>query len=71
MLYLVTRKNKVLNDAELNKQNLQDIHRVAIILREILETKELTEEDYKRIDYCDKLTKTALERQLLLNSRKP
>ncbi len=57
-------------ERELYKQNLHDLLRVCIILGQILEEKELTDEELERIDYCTKNLKTITEKQLFLNKQK-
>ncbi len=52
---------------EIQKQNLQDLLQVCIILGQILEEKELTEEEKERIDYCTKNLKTVTEK--ILNNK--
>lgn len=39
---------------EIQKQNLQDLLQVCVVLGQILEEKELTKKDLERIDYCEK-----------------
>lgn len=59
-----------MNQAEINKQNLQDLLRVCIVLGEILQEKEVTEDEQKRIDYCTKNLQTVLKKQLDINNKK-
>lgn len=54
---------------EINKQNLQDLLRVCVILGQILEEKELTDEERERIEYCTKSIQTVTEKQLFLNKK--
>lgn len=60
----------MLDKSELWKQNLQDLLRVAIVLSEILENKELTEEESNRINYGTKILKNVTEIQKRINTIK-
>ena len=60
----------MLDKSELWKQNLQDLLRVAIVLSQILETKELTEEENNRISYGTKILKNVTEIQKRINTIK-
>lgn len=46
----------------IHKQNLQDLIRVVAVLAEILEKKELTDEDDKRLDYTTKVVNNVKEK---------
>lgn len=56
-----------MNQKEINKQNLQDLLRVCVVLSELIAEKEVTEEEQERIDYCTKLLTTVTEKQKYIN----
>lgn len=55
---------------ELYKQSLQDLLRVVVILSEILEKKEIDEEEQDRINYGTKVLKNVTEKQNIINNLK-
>lgn len=57
------------NEFDVNKQNLQDLLNVCVVLGQILQNKEVTQEEQERIDYCTKILLTVTEKQKFLNKK--